>query len=896
MLTRQPAISPLALLGQNFHSGKPPAQAGALQFVMLFGNVALGHQMQFMAVRQHRQGCCHALQKLNLLLCDGLREALDPAMLLARHRCVAQLFKALHQRSPEALHSVSMLRDRSSFHGIQVRTNLLRTMNAMVEVVDKGRDGPLKVNIVLPQRVVRVKQQRLTGVGARRKVRVWIHPPDCSGNDPHRCYTRLNSPMTNFMRADIAGAIKASLGFPCLLFAPGYLLAATFNLFGFRVRNPLEQSAWAVALSFAISPIVAVLMARITSIGVVAVLFQAAAAVTLVLFLAGRPLRKLRMDRNLCALALFLAFAVAILVASLVDIQRGDKLFLSVSVLDQAYRVAFINGIAHSGIPPGNPLYHPGVGAPLRYYYFWYALCAVCMKIAHASARQALMASSCWVGIGLVAVISLYARHFLQVTVRLYRFILVAVLLLTVTGLDILPVFYNIVINHDFAGDLEWWSADQITSWFDSMIWVPNHVAALLACLVAFLLLWCCKTAPARRDRIPATLLAGFAAASAFGLSIYVAAGFALLMLLWLADLLLRQRDASAAGRAAATPALASLLLLPYLRDLLATSSSTGHGARAGVGHLFQFGVRKMIDSDLIAAMPVFAEIRSRHPVLLDQALRLLLLLPGYALELGFFGLVLILAIRNRRSLQPPFELALWFSVAGLVLVSLVRSAVIGNNDFGYRAALIPSFFLLILAADRMTSAASRSWLAILLIVGLAGTAFQALMLRIYVPLHVTARMSGFDGLPEAAYAARTEYAAISDRIPADAILQPDLADPGSYFSVINMLYSERAMATDGAQDCGAVFGGDPALCANTQAIVHKLFAAPAPSGEVARNLCHSAGIGYLAVSGRDPAWRNATGWVWTLPAVTGGTNWHSPEDASANATFRVVQCGTGTR
>ena len=776
-----------------------------------------------------------------------------------------------------------------------MRPNLLGRVHPMIQICDEGGNRAFKVDVVFPQSVVRVKQQRLPGVDARWKLRVRFHPSDCIGNRKPRCYTRLNSPMTNFMVSDIVGAVRALAGFTCLLFAPGYLLAASLNLFDFRTRNLLERMAWAIALSFAVSPIVAILVGRITSIGTVAIVFEFGTAVVFVLLAVGYRGLRFPHDRNVLALFLCIAVGVAIVLASLVDIQVGHRLFLSVSVLDQAYRVAFTNAIAHAGIPPMNPLYHPGAETPMRYYYFWYALCAVCMKIAHTSARQALMASSCWAAIGLVAAIALYARHFLQVTERLNRFILVAVLLLAVTGLDLLPALYNMFVLHDFAGDMEWWSGDQVTSWFDSILWVPNHTAALLACLTAFLLLWRSRSAILPRDRVAATLLAGIAAASAFGLSIYVAAGFALLTALWCASLVLRRRDTRAALRVAAAVALATLLLLPFLRDLLRSHSATAAGTSAAPRHLFEFGVRKMIDPELLTQLPLLAGVNSRHPVLLDQAVRLVLLLPGYALELGFFGLILILALRSRKSLMPAYAMALGLSLGGLILISFVRSAVIGNNDFGYRAALIPSFFLLLLAAHRMTSAGCRGLLTFLLLVGVAGTCFQATMLRLYIPRRVAIGVKGFTGLPQAAYRARAGYASMASLIPNNAIVQSNLVDPANYFNVINLLYSERAMATDGALDCGAVFGGDPASCGSARRILQRIFTSPAPSGEVTQSLCRSLGIGYLAVAQRDQAWHDTTGWVWTLPYVTSGQASQSHATESSGAGFRVVQCGTGT-
>jgi len=688
--------------------------------------------------------------------------------------------------------------------------------------------------------------------------------------------------MTNFTILDIVGATRGMVGFAAILFAPGYLVGSLLNLFGFGRRSFLERAAWSVALSFAVSPILAILLGWLMPLGVVALIFGSLPAGVVVAMWEQRSRFTIPWNRSTILLFLFGIVGIVVVVGSLVDIQQGNRLYLSVSTLDQEYRVAFTNGIFHTGIPPLNPLYRAGGVSPMRYYYFWYALCAVCMKLVHISARQALIASSCWAGIGLIAMISLFARRFLDVRDRLYRVILTGALLLMVTGLDIIPVFYNLFVKNELAGDLEWWSTDQISSWFDSIAWVPNHTSSLICCLTAFLLLWRTRETAILRGKLAATVLAGMAAASAFGLSIYVAAGFAMLMAGWSLFLLARRRDTALIARFGGAVLVAGVLVVPYLRSLMGSHSGTEGGANAGASHLFQFGVRKMLDPGIISSLPSLASIDHRHPVLVDQIARLILLLPGYALELGLYGLVLVLGIAGWRRSGLQDRTALGLSAAGLVLVSFVRSAVIGNNDFGYRAALIPSFFLLLLAAERLTRAKSNPLLALLLLIGLAGTGFQVLTLRVFVPLGVSAKMPGYVGLPESAFSARTAYAAAAAVIPATAVVQSNLIDPQSYFYVANMLYSERAMVTDAAVDCGAVFGGDPARCSATQRAIRELFASPAPSAAEAIATCHFLGIDYLAVARSDRAWEDTRGWVWALPLA-----------GRAETDFKVVQCGT---
>ena len=113
-------------------------------------------------------------------------------------------------------------------------------------------------------------------------------------------------------------------------------------------------------------------------------------------------------------------------------------------------------------------------------------------------------------------------------------------------------------------GDLEWWSTDQIASWLDSILWVPNHLASMLASTGALLLLWRSRQSASFRQRLTAMLLAGAAIASAFGLSVYVAVGFGLLLAGWSVSLLVGQRDVAAVLRNCGAAATAGILLIPF--------------------------------------------------------------------------------------------------------------------------------------------------------------------------------------------------------------------------------------------------------------------------------------------------------------------------------------------
>ncbi len=186
--------------------------------------------------------------------------------------------------------------------------------------------------------------------------------------------------------------------------------------------------------------------------------------------------------------------------------------------------------IRRAGVHPFNPLYSPGYSAPLRYHYFWFLLCSVVTQLGGAlggkslvSSQQAIIASVVWCGWSLIALVPLYVRFFQGRTgTALRRFSLAAIGLLAVTGLDIIPNVVWAATGRGIYPDMEWWN-EQVTSWIGSLLWVPHDVAALVACLMGFLLVWQASVDGSARGRIAGGVLAGVAFATSAGTSAHVA-------------------------------------------------------------------------------------------------------------------------------------------------------------------------------------------------------------------------------------------------------------------------------------------------------------------------------------------------------------------------------------
>jgi hypothetical protein len=354
-------------------------------------------------------------------------------------------------------------------------------------------------------------------------------------------------------------------------------------------------------------------------------------------------------------------------------------------------------------------------------------------------------------------------------------------------------------------------------------------------------------------------------------------------LLAWLVWVVAFERDSRPRLAVLLVAALvASIALVPYLRELRAEPSDAAGGSIAGSAqHLLRFGVRRVIDPEGLLALPWFAGSGpGDRPVagLVGLAIRLLLLVPGYFVELGFFGLVLVAAVSaaRRRRLGESLRTAVFLTIATLAVTTFVRSTVIGNNDFGWRSALIAQFFLLLLAvawwegALGATSRGLRVAAMAMLWIGLAGTVYQAVGLRLYLPLEEALGRPEQAGLEERAMALRLASDAMEQRVPPGAVIQFNTGQPSDFFRFAQVMHAGRQIAS-AFPGCAAEFGGSPAACPAIRAGVAEIFepsAGRAISASEARAVCRRLGIGDLVATRWDGVWFDRQGWVWTLPSA----------------------------
>ena len=716
----------------------------------------------------------------------------------------------------------------------------------------------------------------------------------------------------NIALTEIGEVLLALVAFFPVAVCPGYLISWFVDLHGFRSRSLVERMLWSIPASLALSAIASFLIAWAFSVNAVVGAFLASAILWLALLVWDwRQQRRIGCrlpvgfkPRGRSALILA-AIWITVAILSLVDFEYNHQLFSSITIYDQGARVNWTDSILRTGVPPANPYYWYLHAAPMRNYYFWYILCAAVVRMAHVSARTALMASCIWSGFGLAALIGLYLKHFLRLGRSLRRQFIIALTLLMVCGLDIIVHIWNLIFEHipPFSHPRAWFIG-QIDSWFVSLLFAPHHVAALVCCMFAFLLAWIAGNGGSERV-IPMMVLITLALASAFGLSLYVTFAFTLLMLSWGLWQLMSRRNLRSSLMLAVGGLCAGLLLIPYLRQLTASSLSPSTGIRGSASAIygsapFGFSIRETVPPDRLLATGLFHSIALSHPEVARSLAKLLLLVPGLTVELGFFLVALIFylvpSFRNHTRLAPAQRTLVFISAASVIITSFIRSYVISYNDFGFRGALFAQFCLLLLGTEvvmlwqdrgsKQKSAEDRpgvpvaapSWLlsiaAFACVFGGMSTVYYALGFRVTVPLaewaqrrlvHVHDPIAG--NFSHESYILHNGYAQLDTAVPRSAIVQFNPSLPSEFWRLANLVAINRqvAIAWEGPW-CGAEMGGDPTGCHMMGPPIAGLF--KDASDEQARSTCRQFGIQYLVATIYDPVWNDKQSWVWALPPV----------------------------
>ncbi|CAN5610142.1 hypothetical protein BH09PLA1_BH09PLA1_24830 [soil metagenome] len=697
------------------------------------------------------------------------------------------------------------------------------------------------------------------------------------------------------MLPDLPGVFIATLVFALVALAPGWAVCYWANLLGFRRRFITFKLAIALSASVSVAPILLVLIARWTSLrtgaGVMlALVVLAVIATARELFGGRRRERGERIQtsrRRWISIVAILGIAWMILAcAMLLDVRLSNGLNMSAPWMDHTKRVAWIDSIMRTGVPPNNPSTHPGHPVKMFYYYGWYVWAATVQTLGGGwiNPIHVLIAGVVWSGWAFIASLALALRYLGGVALKRLRSCwLIASLLLSVTGLDILPGVVRLLLflsggpegmptSVGSTGSQtgaprsgEWWN-EQVTGFVDMMLWVPHHVCAVvIGIFMLSLFRWLMDEThrPSRGLSIIAPLVMMIALASLATVSLYVALPLAFFLLAYTGGCLWK-RDARRSVTLIVAGVGAALLAAPYLADLLSAP-----GATAGIAITVRrfYPMERVMSA--IGAPPYLVGLGNFITLPLN-----------WFMELGFFALAgAIYWVWRRGERRPADRFAMGLLIASVVTASLLKSTISGN-DLGWRSAMWAQIVLLVWAAEptsamwaaafgtRTTSAAAETLidrfpksiaaLLMLLALGAASTAYDLFLLRFSFPFWPEKEIE-----PARALAVRQAYEWISQHVPPNAVVQHN----------VNV----------GLDVFAGHYGNHQVVFADTQVTVaqgmsrtefehelnrlYELYMLPKPPTLV-HQVMEEFDIAAIVCKDTDANWKRKESWFWTQPAI----------------------------
>jgi hypothetical protein len=404
------------------------------------------------------------------------------------------------------------------------------------------------------------------------------------------------------------------------------------------------------------------------------------------------------------------------------------------------------------------------------------------------------------------------------------------------------------------------WFTDQMTSWPLSALWVPHHVAALVASWAGLLALIEARDA-ARGRRIGLVVLAGLAFASAAGLSTWVTIGTVVSAAIW-AGWLAARREWRLFGLLAAAGAVALCLAAPHLADV-AHNRSYGDFPVA-------FRVRSLIFAELVSDA-----LGGQH----SWFFRLVALPLTYFLlgGLAFVGSLLFWRRRGFRFGHPSETArAITATAIGGLFVGSFFASTISLNDLGWRvvllfqlAAVVWTTVLLAPVWERVARGGfafarlglvPREVLA-LFVLGYLGVAHELVGVRAYQALGMWTDQGVTDARVD--HDLRLAYEALARDVPATAVVQhnPDRVRAFAYG-----LYGRQRTAVADEHN-GILFGAGKTDVARRIAALKPVFV-EAMTARRARAVLAGETIDVVVVSALDPVWQAKGSWVFASPAV----------------------------
>ena len=467
-------------------------------------------------------------------------------------------------------------------------------------------------------------------------------------------------------------------------------MAALWGLIGLpvAVRMMPAPLSWLAApgLGWAIYSVIALWL-----FSLVGMAYWTVAMVSLVAAIAAIAMLRRQIGPLKRPSGLLLASAVAAVAVSMVPLFgvlpkfTAEGVVLSSPIFDHS-KVALIDEIIRSGVPPSNPFFsQTGTADVVSYYYLWHFSAAALAVMTGVSGWEADAALT-----GFTAFASVCLMIGVAVWISGHASAGVFAVFIAATG-SLRPVVYWLLEPERSDALIQ--PASGFGSWFFQILWAPQHIASATSVVLA-----CYLITQVAVHGIGAAVVLAIIAAAAFGSSIWVGGVIFPLAAASTAVLLLSRLDPKQrlpfAVHLAAAATMCLVLVIPILGQQIAASTARGTGfpitlgAVEVLGDVFSVGVRRLLD------LPAF------------WLIYLPLEFPASYIA-GLAGVFLYATRRATAGHGAAVQgLALLIAVS-LTVAWLMRSVVAYNNDLGWRAVLPASILLIGFAA-----AAIAHWLA----------------------------------------------------------------------------------------------------------------------------------------------------------------------------------------
>jgi hypothetical protein len=626
---------------------------------------------------------------------------------------------------------------------------------------------------------------------------------------------------------DLTGFAVATPLAVMLIVLPGFGVARIAARAALIPDRGSAYTCWSLLLGLAILPAADALLLRWIGFG--GVLIPHIALALIGITSAMDSVRRIPPRWRLVVLASWLIVAWAN-----VDFDWNSRLYQSVIILDGVKHSAVVAALAGGGLPLHDPFFaRPGIAG---YYYYFYLEPALLDWLGGAwiDSRAAFAAGTFVCLLAFVAVLLRLADDAALITDgSKQRFFRVVLLLCCISGLDLLPgLWLWMRTGHPYA-QLDWWS-EEVRWGLTSVLWVPHHVTAIIAVFTGCLIISSKHTGPL----VPRAVLAGFAFATAFGSSLWIAlAAVPILAIWWMWD---RLRRSPVSMWGLPLSAIAALLLsIPQISDIYAG--------------------RTISDPPLTFYMRPVGPVRVLPHGLGEWIIHLIVTPGGFLIEFGIFALGSLAFARSKELAASRStsigRLLLVSAPVALILVTFVRSSVL-YNDFGWRSVWFAEAPALLWTAsvlnrEPMKLRTSPVW-AVAFALGLAATAWDLTGMRLIRPYYT---MSEVNARPEIDYDERGAYRWVDRSLPANVILQhnPKQAHRALDFG----LYANRPVGV--ADGEAKLFGAEGRLVQQRIAMVTPMFERPMPAQELHQR-AKSAGVDVVLLTSADPLWQAGGG------------------------------------